>query len=155
VGDDGGLVGVALAVQQVDAVEADLGVAAGMVDPGLDPLATRAGESGRSGRRSRRGEVDLGLADDEMASASSSTRTMRSSRAPLAHGDVQGDVWRRSRRRGLVAFQQEPAAARLDDQSVAGPRARPSPRETSAGQGHDGLLARPHRRYAPVIVGGR
>jgi hypothetical protein len=60
VGDDGGLVGVALAVQQIDAVEADLGVSAGMVDPRLDPLATRAeGQDGLSVGRAG-GQVDLG-----------------------------------------------------------------------------------------------
>jgi hypothetical protein len=83
VGDLGGLVGVALAVQQVDAVEPHLGVGAGMGDAGLDPLATGAGGQDGLGVGRAGSQGDLGGRRQLMASAVS-TSTMRSTTAPLA-----------------------------------------------------------------------
>ena len=58
-GDDGGNVGMALVIEQIDAIQPGARSGAGMSDAGLQPLATRASGQDRLVQLSARRQIDL------------------------------------------------------------------------------------------------
>jgi hypothetical protein len=146
VGDDGGVVGVALVGQQVDPVQPQAGAAAGMHDPCLQPLAARPRGHQRLAEIRAGREAHLRLAHRDGVLVVLRQHDALHGRA-LGQGDGQLGLRYRTAV-ALVAFQQpQPGAGRQGDSHTVGMRA---PAARHQPQRRQGLL--PGRHLDPRVA---